>query len=386
MKIEHAVMLAYDFCPSEGGIQTFMRSLVEADIGVSWTVLSRQADRPVMDCPDNVVRTAIRPQLRFVDKLWLKMRRGRFDLRELIAFQTHRKLTRLARRKRADFVFADQLCSALSVHRAARKAGIPWGVAVHGKELLDSDRMARELLGDADFVIANSTFTSELARARGAKASSVRILHPCVDTDVFVPPASKRTAKRELAIEGRETLVTVAHLVQRKGHELVIEALPALRAIYPQILYLIVGRGPYEGALRAKAAALGVVDAVRFCGYVSSQDLPLYYGAADIHVMPSTCEGDVEGFGIAFIEAAACGTPSVGSRSGGIPDAIIDGETGVLVESGSVDELLQAILRMLGDESLLDRMGYAARDRVEKQFSGLAFERNLKTVMAQIEF
>jgi phosphatidylinositol alpha-1,6-mannosyltransferase len=209
------------------------------------------------------------------------------------------------------------------------------------------------------------------------------VLHPTVDTDFFKPLRDREAVRRQFALDGRQVLLTVAHLVRRKGHEQVIQALPALKAIHPNVIYLVVGRGPCESHLRDLAEDLGVSEAVRFCGYVPARELPRYYGAADIYIMASTCDGDVEGFGISFIEAAACGTPSVGSRAGGIPDAIADGETGFLVEPGDVQGLSTSILRMLRNTDSREQMGLAARIRVEKLFSKAPFDSTLWSALRQ---
>jgi phosphatidylinositol alpha-1,6-mannosyltransferase len=283
----------------------------------------------------------------------------------------------------ADFLFADQLCSSYSVRAAARILRIPWGLGVYGKELFDLDQEKRSLLTDADLILACSVFSKELARSRGAKEDRIKILHPAVDTDIFRPPLDKDAVRKQLAVDGRDVLVTVAHLVRRKGHEQVIQALPAIKSTHPNVIYLVVGRGPYEGSLRELAKGLGVSEAVRFCGYVPTHDLPLYYGAADIHIMPSTNDGDVEGFGISFIEAAACGVPSIGSRSGGIPDAVADGESGFLVEPGDVSGLAKTIVQMLDDKNLRAQMSLAARKMVEMRFSNNAFKQALKEYLNQ---
>ena len=386
---KRAILLSYSFYPTEGGIETFMRSMVTADIGISWTVLTRRAD----DVPDpegeyDLVRTVMRPQLRLMDRLWLRTRRRRIALPELLAFQTRRRLTRLARQAKADFLFADQHCSAYSVRGAARTLGIPWGLGVYGKELLKDDPKKRSLLGDASLAVACSSFAARLAVSRGTRECNTRIVHPAIDTQRFCPPPDREQVRSQLGAHKRKVLLTVAHLVERKGHEQVIRSLPIVRSVCPDVIYLVVGRGPTEGVLRALAQELGVSEAIRFCGYVSERDLPLYYGAADIHVMPSTCDGDVEGFGISFIEAAACGTPSIGSRSGGIPDAIMEGKTGFLVEPGDVGELATRITALITNEDLCKQMATNAYQTAGTRFSGEAFAETLSstfqhTVLAQ---
>ncbi len=384
-KPKNAIVLAYDFYPSEGGIQTFMRSLVSADTGIHWTVFTRKTDdrRADGDHPYDVVRTVMRPQLRIIDRLWLKMRRDPFLLPELIAFQTEKKLIRLGRRTNADFLFADQLYSALSVWGAAQKIGIPWGLSVHGKEMLVETPETRSLLAYADLIIANSDFSKNLAQSRGANHERIHLIDPPVDTDFFKPPHDRESARKSLMVDARETLVTVAHLVQRKGHEQVIKALPIVKSMFPNVIYLVVGRGPYESSLRGLAKELGVSNAVRFCGYVQIQDLPLYYGAADIHIMASTNVGDVEGFGVSFIEAAACGTPSIGTRSGGIPNAVTDGETGFLVEPGDDRALAKLIVEMLDNKNLRNQIGFSARKIAEMRFSKAVFKEAVRKALNQ---
>ncbi len=386
-KPRNATMLAYDFYPSEGGIQTLMRSIITADCGIAWAVLTRRTreDAP-LDQQLGVVRIAIRPQLRFIDRLWLKTSGSSSTTVELIAHQTEGKLLKLCRRTKAEFLFADQYWSALAVQGVARRLDIPWGLFVHGKEFLEENPEKRQLLADADLVLANSAFSKSLAVCRGAKEKRIKVVHPAVDTEVFRPPGDRSAVRRHLGINGCKALLTVAHLVSRKGHAQVIRSLPVVKLACPEVVYLVVGRGPYKGQLRALAEELGVSDAVRFCGYVPAHELPLYYGAADIHVMPSTCDGDVEGFGISFIEAAVCGTPSIGSRSGGIPDAIVDGETGFLVEPGDIDGLAERIVALLSNEKLLDQMSLAACDTATRCFSGKAFAEALRDSLNQTVF
>jgi len=383
-RASNAVLLAFDFHPSEGGIQTLMQSMVTAETGISWVVLTREAEeKSPKDKGPLVYRTAIRPQLRMIDRIWLKSRWQRHTVEELIAFQTRRPLVALSRKSNARFLFADQLCSALSVRRTAKQLRIQWGLWVHGKELLRESPTTSSLLIGADLVLANSAFTKRLAVARGAREQRTVIVYPSVDINRFIPPPNREEIRGKLGLRDSKVLISVGHLMQRKGHEHVIRSLPKIRFAYPKVIYLIVGRGPNELPLRTLVQELGVADLVRFCGRIPDLHLPLYYQAADIHVMPSTCDGDVEGFGISFIEAAACGTPSIGSRSGGIPDAIVDGVTGYLIEPGNVDGLTKRIVAMLSNEKLRDQMGSAARETATTRFSGKAFAQALINAFRQ---
>jgi phosphatidylinositol alpha-1,6-mannosyltransferase len=167
-----------------------------------------------------------------------------------------------------------------------------------------------------------------------------------------------------------KVILSVGNLVPRKGHDMVIRALPRVRQVVPEVTYLIVGEGSYGVQLENLATALGVRDRVIFAG-PSAEDLPDIYALADVFVMVSreqlqSC--DVEGFGLVFLEASACAKPVVGGRSGGIPDAIVDGVTGLLVNPHDPEDIANALARFLSDTDLATRFGQQGRSRVVKYF------------------
>jgi phosphatidylinositol alpha-1,6-mannosyltransferase len=168
-----------------------------------------------------------------------------------------------------------------------------------------------------------------------------------------------------------QIILSVGNLVPRKGHDMVIQALPKLRQSVPDVTYLIVGQGSYRIQLENLALSLGVRDRVIFGGCVSTQDLPDIYALSDVFVMPSreqleAC--DVEGFGLVFLEASACAKPVVGGRSGGIPDAISDGVTGLLVNPHDPEDIANALGQLLTNNDLAIRLGQQGRSWVIKYF------------------
>ena len=165
---------------------------------------------------------------------------------------------------------------------------------------------------------------------------------------------------------------TVGNLVARKGHDMVIRALPRVRQTVPDVTYLIIGDGPYRGQLEALAGALGVRDRVIFAGGIPNEELPPIYALSDLFVMPSrdqSEECDVEGFGVVFLEANACAKPVVGGRSGGICEAISDGVTGLLVDPNDPEDIANALVRLLTNSDLATRLGKRGRLRVVRDFS-----------------
>jgi len=230
----------------------------------------------------------------------------------------------------------------------------------------------RVVLRRMDLCLAISDYTAGLFRRAGLPEQRVGTIYGGVWPEQFAATDDEKAAVREELGAGDAPLIaTVARLIERKGHRTVLEALPAVLERVPEAKYAIVGDGPMRRELEALAEELGVRERVIFAGQMPGERLGALYGAAQVCVMPShAVRGKLpEGFGLVFLEAAAAGTPSIGSRFGGIPDAIEDGETGLLVEPQSPEELAAAITRLLTDHALRERMGEAARRRVEAQFT-----------------
>jgi len=176
--------------------------------------------------------------------------------------------------------------------------------------------------------------------------------------------------RRKYGLDGGPWLLTVARLDFHKGIDTVIRALPAIRAAVPAARYAVAGIGSTQGALEALVAELGLGDAVRLLGFVPDDELPALYNAADVFVLVSRrYDLLVEGFGIAIVEASASGLPVIASRSGGIPEAVREGETGLLVDPDDAAAVGATAIRLLGDEGLRHRMGAAGREAVERYYN-----------------
>ncbi|MCE9590105.1 MAG: glycosyltransferase family 4 protein [Planctomycetes bacterium] len=221
-------------------------------------------------------------------------------------------------------------------------------------------------------IIANSEHTAAMVKAYGVPDGRVHVVHPGVDTDLFNPGIDGSELRRKYVPPGRLMVLTVGRFPPRKGHDTTLRALAKLRDHSPVLHYVIAGDG--EGDERARLERLvdelNLRDRVTFAGMVRGADLPRFYAACDLFVMPNRREGsDVEGFGIVFLEAAACGKPTIGGRSGGVPEAVGENETGLLVGGTDADELATAIAQLAGDEGLRRRMGEAGRKRVVERFT-----------------
>ena len=263
--------------------------------------------------------------------------------------------------------------------RALRDAGARRIVATtHGHEVgwaavPGTRQMLRRIASDVDVLTYLGAFTRHrLAAAVGRKnVGKLDRLRPGVDATVFRPGRGTEL-RAELGLAERRVIVCVSRLMPRKGQDVLIRALAAVRRRVPDAALLIVGGGPARGSLQRLAASTGVADAVIFTGSVPWTSLPAYYGAGDVFAMPcrSRLRGlDVEGLGIVFLEAAACGLPVVAGDSGGAPDALADGVTGRLVDGRSVVKVAETVTGLLEDPALARLMGDRGREWVRREWS-----------------
>jgi phosphatidylinositol alpha-1,6-mannosyltransferase len=245
---------------------------------------------------------------------------------------------------------------------------------VHGEDLAaaltsrEHRWLANRVCHGAAAIVANSVFTSRIVAGLGVASDRIHVIHPGVDPSRFAARPDGAPQPSSDA-SGRLSLLSVGRLQRRKGHDRVIEAVAALRHRWP-VAYKIAGDGEERTRLEALALRLGVADLVEFLGPVSDERLPGLYAACDVFVLPNRTDGhDVEGFGIVFLEAAAAERPTIGGKSGGVPEAVADGETGILVDGSRVDEIVSAIATLAATPALRERMGRAGRVRVLRAFT-----------------
>lgn len=246
---------------------------------------------------------------------------------------------------------------------------------IHGEEVTTATpwryfgRHRGRYLRRADAVVAVSRFTrNHLVEAMGVDPARITLIPNGIDTAAFTPGGKDPALVARYGLAGKRVLLSVGRLVERKGFDRTIAALPQILLRYPDVVYLIVGIGEQRSALERLAAEIGVADHVRFAGAVPSGELAAHYALADLFVLPNRTlpNGDTEGFGLVFLEANACGTPVIGGRAGGVVDAVQDGINGLLVDGDDTDAIAAAILRVLGDRALWERLrdgGLALADK-----------------------
>ncbi len=258
-----------------------------------------------------------------------------------------------------------------------RSGGPRYACWAHGEDIATAltsrelTLLMRRVYADAEVVFANSENTRRMLRELGIADDRLELVYPGVDTQRFRPDVDATEICRRIAPRGELVLLSVGRLQTRKGHDLVIQAVGQLtRQQHRSLRYVIVGDGHERHRLAALVDHCGVRDCVTFIGEVPGELLPQYFAAGDIFVLPNRVEhNDVEGFGIVYLEAAASGKPAIGGRSGGVPEAVAEGVTGLLVGGTDVEELAAAIARLMDSAPLRRSLGDAGRARAVRGFS-----------------
>ena len=275
---------------------------------------------------------------------------------------------------------------AIHAFRALPEGLVAWAVArltlrpvviyAHGEELTTWGRggkfkTMRFALRHADRVIANSEHTRDTLLEMGIDAARITIIYPGVDVSVFRPGLDTAGLRESLDIGPGDRLVfSVGRLSRRKGFDQMIRAVAQLRTGGVPVQYVIAGIGEDADYLDGLIAEHNVRGIVHRIGAVSEADLPRWMNACDVFAMPNReINGDNEGFGMVFIEAAACGKPSLAGKAGGTGSAVLHGETGLRIDGTSVEEVAQGLRKLLLQQEWRLELGRRALQRVELVFA-----------------
>jgi phosphatidylinositol alpha-1,6-mannosyltransferase len=353
-----SLLVTNDFPPKHGGIQSYLyelwRRLPPAETTVLTTPFAGAAEWDA-EQPFRIERTR--------EKVLLPTRK------------LAQRIDALAREVNASVIFLDPMLPLGLL--GSRLTAAPYVVVAHGSEITGYARMpgsrglARRVMRGAAAVVAAGSYPAEASMRAAGRALAGTLIPPGVDGDRFRPADADvraATRKRFGLDPDRPLVLGVSRLVPRKGFDTVIDAMstrPGFGRDGAQLA--IAGAGRDRKRLERKARGR-----VQFLGRVSDEDLPALYACADVFAM--CCRDrwrglEAEGFGIVFLEAAACGVPSVAGRSGGSHEAVADGETGYVVDPHDTAAVRTAITRLLDDDELRTRMGAAARARATQEFA-----------------
>ena len=354
------LLVTNDFPPKVGGIQSYLWELwrrLDVDTFAVLTTPYAGMDRFDSEQPFEIIRDPAPVLLPTPAQI--------------------RRVNEHAARVGADLVLLDPV---LPIGHIGPRLDRPYGVVVHGAEVtvaaqsrIGRGAMSKVLRGAELVVAAGSYPAAEAVRVAGRSLPSI-VIPPGVDVERFRPldAAARDDARRQFGVPVEAPLVvSVSRLVPRKGMDVLIEASARLRANFPELVVAIGGTGRDRRRLERLVEDTGAP--VRFLGKVADEDLPALYGSADVFAM--LCRNrwaglEQEGFGIVFLEAAACGVAQIAGDSGGVADAVVDGTTGLIVtDPRSIGDATAALRRVLGDDAWRRHLGDAARDRAVEEFA-----------------
>lgn len=359
------LLATLEYPPHVGGIARYLANIVACAPAGSMTVLAPQTEQAHvhdMGCDAPIYRETM---------LWKSFKPG--WLPSLMA------VDKVCRAERPAAILVSHVLPMGHVVRYAKmRYGIPYVVMLHGMDIalaMSSPRKraaARAILKGADRVVVNSEFTGRFASALDVPAEKIMVIRPTPSWPPYL--AVKKTAVRDFrqrfGLGKSFTVSSVGRLVARKGFDIGIEAVARLRARGYDVKYFIVGEGPERVRLGCLAKNLKVADSVVFAGSVPAEELSLAYAASDVFAMvPRALGPDIEGFGTVYLEAGLLGKPVIGSRSGGVPEAVLHAKTGILVEPGQSGALADAIAIFHDFPELARKFGEAGRLRARGEFN-----------------
>ena len=350
------LLVTNDFGPRAGGIESFVIGLLER-----------------IPVGEVVVYTSFQPDHESYDQKWLsdyQVRVIRDKSKVLLPTpRVIRELQGLIRQNSITKVWFGAAAPLGVASRWLRKAGATRIVALtHGHEVWWSkiwpfSWAISEIGKQVDYLTYLGTFTKSALSPHIKDASKLIRVAPGIDTDHFSPCDSMSLRQRH-GLGSRPTIVSVGRLVHRKGQDRLIEALPKVLESIPDAALVLVGEGPHRKHLDALVNKYDLSGNVFFIGRINFAELPNYIGMGDVFAMPSRSRLfglEVEGLGIVYLEASSCGLPVIGGSSGGAPDAVLDGETGYVVDGNDLTAISTQIVRLLSDAKLRKEMGERGR-------------------------
>ncbi|MFM2180351.1 MAG: hypothetical protein RL192_513 [Actinomycetota bacterium] len=363
---KNILVITNDFGPRTGGIETFVMGLLERIVDHKVVVFtSQQGDTSEYD-------------QQWFKKFGVQVIRDRSKIL-LPSLRVAKRAKEIAQMHNIEVVVFGAAAPLALMAPKLRKAGIKKIIALtHGHEVwwarIFPFNLAMKRIGNSvDHLTYLGEFTRQaISRSLSRKSidSMVKIA-PGIDTSHFSPQADATQRRTELGLESKKIIISVGRLVHRKGQDKLIQAFPTIVREIPSAHLLIVGEGPYRAHLEKLVEKLSLKANVTFVGRIFYNDLPSYLSASDVFVMPSRSRFfglEVEGLGIVYLEASACAIPVVAGVSGGAPDAVQEGITGLCVDGTNIGQIAEAVIHICSDSKRATKMGLAGRNWVIEQW------------------
>jgi phosphatidylinositol alpha-1,6-mannosyltransferase len=352
------LFITNDFGPRAGGIETFVHGLVQR-LPKGSVIVYTSAQAATSDFDAKWLQDFGVEVIRDRSKILLPTPRVIKTCQRLIS---ERKLSKVAFGAAAPLgIMAKSMRSA----GAKKIVALTHGHEVWWSKMPPFNLAIRHMSKHLDSISYLGDYTkSEISKALPkSNLSKLVQIAPGIDVEHFVPTDSSNL-RAELGLTDKSVIISVGRLVHRKGQDMLIASLPAIKTAVPNVHLVLVGVGPHQAYLEKLAIKLQVSDCITFIGRINYAELPEYICLGDVFAMPSRSRFfglEVEGLGIVYLEASACGLPVVGGSSGGAPDAVLVGETGVVVDGTNVSEIAQACIELLNNPELSALMGANGR-------------------------
>jgi len=360
------LVITNDFGPRTGGIETFVIGLLERIKG-----------------QEVIVFTSAQGNTAEYDQKWLDefgiqvIRDGSKIL--LPSLRVTKRAKAIIRLHDIEVIVFGAAAPLALMAPALRKSGVKKIVALtHGHEVwwakIFPFNLAMKRIGKSvDHLTYLGEFTrNAIAQSLTKKSADAMVkIAPGIDTAHFIPQPDSMQKRIILGLENKKIIISVGRLVHRKGQDKLIEAMPTILQSVPNAHLLLVGEGPYRSHLEKLANKLSLSESITFVGRILYDKLPNYLSAADVFVMPSRSRFfglEVEGLGIVYLEASACGIPVIAGNSGGAPDAVLEGVTGLCVDGTNVNHIAQAVIEIYSDAKRASQMGAAGRNWIVEQW------------------
>ena len=375
------LLVTNDFGPRTGGIETFVIGLLERISDHEVTVFtSQQGDTSEYD-------------QQWFEKFGVRVIRDQSKIL-LPSWRVSRAAKEVVASHNIEIVVFGAAAPLALMSSALRKSGVKKIIALtHGHEVwwakIFPFNFAIKRIGKS---VDHLTYLGEFTRQAISKALTDKSakemvkIAPGIDTAHFIPQPDAMQKRKDLGLQDKKIIISVGRLVHRKGQDKLIEAMPNVLRKIPNAHLLIVGVGPYKNHLEKLVNKLSLKEDVTFAGRIMYDRLPSYLSAADLFAMPSRSRFfglEVEGLGIVYLEASACGIPVLAGNSGGAPDAVLEGVTGLCVDGTNVAEIASALIEICSDAERASHMGAAGRNWIVDQWRWDIWSKEFNALLAR---
>lgn len=358
--MKKTLLVTIDFPPNMGGVANYYENICRLLPSDKIVVLTNKVD----DSEEFDQKQSYKIYRRdlFFKILWPSWLKMSWQIRKII------------KQENIEMIYVGQI---LPVGEAALFCKLPFVVFAHGMDITIPQKnkrkkyLLKKIIRKSYKLVANSNFTKKELVKLGAKDEKVIIVHPCPDRTLLDKLDEKivEQLRQKYNLNNKKIILSVGRLVKRKGFDRIIESLPKVLKQIDNLVYVIVGEGLERDNLKSLVEKLNFKNVI-FTGQVSQKELGGFYSLCDVFIMTpkQLANGDVEGFGMVYLEANMFGKPVIAVDSGGVGDAVADNINGILLKSDSIANISQIIIKLITNDNLRNTLGWQGKERVNDKF------------------